>query len=172
MKSRFLPNQKEDSVVNYYLLPLTGNSKRDFGDNFVSAKVNSLGTTIFVLIDLDIYKDSVYDKVYLDESTYLVFNIKKEFLTDAHLILEGMYSSISDDAKDVIAKTSGLLFEKIVNGVLYSSKMILAMYKAKKLVEYMFKNLKSGDKQRDKELLSVLNSTVLMEKLNEDDFIR
>jgi len=171
MKSRFLPNMESDSIVNYYLLPLTGNSKMDFGDNFVTARINTQGTIVFVEVSADIYSDKIYrNKVILNDKTHLFFPILKKYLNDAKLIIEGKYIEISDAAKDKIISISGLMYLKRTGGNVYTSKMILALYGDKALVDYLYEELRSGTRS-DAELKRILNSINLMEKIDETDFI-
>jgi len=170
MKSRFLPNPESDSVVNYYLLPLTGSSIKDFGDNFVSAKTNTQGTKVFVEVRADTYSDRIHkNKVILDGKTYIVHSIKEEFVGDARLIIHGRYKHISDKAKLCIVNKSGLTNKKI-KGVLYASKLLLALYGNQNVVDFMYEALHVGE-DFDKDLYDSLKKVSLVERIVESDFI-
>jgi len=172
MISRFLP-EKEDSIVNYYILPLIGLSKKDFGDNFISSKINKHGTHVFVQVKDDTYPDDVYDtKIKIDQELFLVYEIPDNFLQDVQIIINKQYSKISETAKVLIKETAGLLYNKRIGNDLYTSKLIFALDKDAELKKFMFDVLKSpNDGKCNSELSFLLDEVDLTERLDKTDFI-
>lgn len=172
MRSRFLPYQDGDSILNYYALPLVGLSKNDFGPNFISTKINQAGTSIFVQVKEDIYSDTVYtNKIISDDLLFLVYPVPEKFLVDVSFIVKGKYSKISSEAKQIISTKSGLYFNTIgSDGHKYTSKLIFALHKDEELRNYMFDALKGSDKH-NKKLLEILREVELTEKIDATDFI-
>jgi len=172
MKSRFLPYQDGDSILNYYALPLVGLSKDDFGPNFIVTKINHAGTSVFVQVKEDIYSDTIHtNKIVSNDLLFLVYSVPEEFLSDISLILKGKYSQISSKAKQIISTKSGLFFNTVgSDGHKYTSKLIFALHKDEELRNYMFDALRGSDKHND-ELFETLHKGELTEKLDSSDFI-
>ena len=170
--SRFLP-MKEDTVINYYVLPLIGLSRKDFGDNFVTTKINRIGTKVFVQVKEDIYPILVYkNKIKQDNILYLYYNIPKRFSKDVQYIIKGLYSKMSTKAKKKIIKLSGLAFnEKLKKGYARTSKLLYALIKDPILIDYYFEQLSSNIPRYDQKLYKTLQDVELMERVDETDFI-
>jgi hypothetical protein len=174
MKSRFLPNKKEDSILHYYGLPLVGLNKSSFHDNLKSVKINFDGTVIFVEVVQDIYSDILYpNKIKYEDTTYLFFKIPNHLLDDSRKIVEGKYSQLSIAAKKKIHDLSELYNNTLVGGNYITSKLIFALDKSPTLINYMYEILKSPYEKGDKfnsELWKLLCKGELTEKLSEEDF--
>ena len=177
MRSRFFPYKKErdDTVLNYYALPLVGFNTRDFEDNFITTKVKNDGTVLFVQVKDDIYPDNIYNnKIIHGDKLFLSYDIPDEFLYDMLLIIKGMYSQLSSKAKHIIATKSGLWFNhQANNGEIYTSKLIFALHKDPELIKFIFESLKKGTgwEKHDKDLAKMLKNVELMEKVTKEDFI-
>lgn len=177
MKSRFFPDglMKDDSIVNYYVLPLLGMNKKDFGDNFESAMINKEGTTVYVKVISDIYSESLYEnKIQVEDNLFLYYDIPENFHADMQLIIKGEYSKLSDEAKGMIIEYSGLLYHHRVGDELFTSKLLFALDRDPALREYYYHELKtdpSYDKGGNWELFNILDEVELMEKITEEDFI-
>ena len=167
--NRFLPNTN-DSLVDYYCLPLIGLSKFSFRNNFIKALVNHQGTQIFVQVDsyCDLFKNYHYSQTLeIDDKIFVIYNIPGIYLNDVQLILLGSYSKISDKAKDTIINLSGLAYnQKQINGMYVTSKALLALNQHPSLIE--FYKVVLNIKQKDE---GILVGIELMDKLQEDDFI-
>lgn len=170
--SRFLP-MREDTVVNYYVLPLVGLSRKDFGDNFVTTKINRIGTKVFVQVKEDIYPTLIYrNKVRQDNILYLYYRVPEKFSKDVQYIIKGLYSKITKKAKKKIVKLSGLAFnEKLKEGYERTSKLLYALIKDPILIDYYFEQLSNNIARYDQKLYETLQDVELMESIDETDFI-
>jgi len=172
MKSRFLPIQNEDSIVNYYVLPLVNLSKKEFGDNFISAKLNRAGNMVYVQLKEDVYPDLIYSNKFEHSGfVFLAFSIPEVFAYDIYLIMMGHYSQLSKNAKVMIIRNSGLHYNLRKGNNLYTSKLIFALNKDEDLKKYMFDLLKSDIPHYNPPLLAELDSVDLTERLDDTDFI-
>ena len=170
--SRFLP-MTEDTVINYYVLPLVGLSRKDFGDNFVTTKVNRIGTKVFVQVKEDIYPTFVYkNKIKQGNILYLYYNVPKKFTQDVQYIIKGSYSKITKKAKKKIIRNSGLAFnKKLKKGYERTSKLLYALIKDPILIDYYFDQLSNSIPRHDQKLYETLQDVELMEMVDETDFI-
>lgn len=171
--SRFLPMQDEDTILNYYVLPLAGLSRKDFGDNFVTTKINRIGTRVFVQVKVDIYPSFAYkNKIKQGDILYLYYNIPKKFKQDVQYIIKGSYSKITKKAKKKIVRDSGLAFNvKLKEGYERTSKLLYALIKSPILIDYYFDQLASNIPKYDQKLYKALQDVELMEMVDETDFI-
>jgi len=175
MRSRYFPDgvMKDDSILNYYVLPLVGLQKQNFGDNFHYSRINKEGTMVYIKVHQDIYPDSIHDnKLQIEDLLFLYFDIPGKFHADMQHIIEGAYSKISDEAKHAIISNSGLLFRHRVGEDYYTSKLLFALEKSPALKDYYYDALKSPrDFKSNEKLKLILEEVELMEKVDEEDFI-
>ncbi len=170
--SRFLP-MKEDTVLNYYVLPLVGLSREDFGNNFVTTKLNRVGSKVFVQVKEDIYSVFIHKNKYTQNNIlYLYYVIPNKFKQDVQYIINGAYSKISKKAKKRIIKNSGLTFnKKVKGGYIKTSKLLYALVKDKILIDYYFDKLSGRTFKHNQNLYKALQEGELMEILDKTDFI-
>jgi len=150
-----------------------GLSRKDFGDNFVTTKINRMGTTIFVQVEEDTFANFIYtNKTVLEGILYLFYVIPKKFLKDTQYVLKGQYSKMSDKAKRKIIKGSGLVFnKKTKDGNRITSKLLYALSKNEVLLDYYFDQLATNVSKYDRKLYKTLQNVELMECVDESDFI-
>jgi len=170
--SRFLP-MKEDTVINYYVLPLVGLSRKDFGENFVTTKINRIGTKVFVQVKEDIYPSLIYkNKIKQDNVLYLYYKVPEKFKKDIQYIIKGLYSKITKKAKKKIIRNSGLAFNmKLKKGYERTSKLLYALIKDPILIDYYFDELAGVIPSYNQKLYETLHDVELMEMIDETDFI-
>lgn len=175
MRSRYFPDglMKDDSIINYYVLPLVELQKQSFGDNFHYARINKEGTMVYIKVHQDIYPDSIHNnKLKIEDLLFLYFDIPGKFHDDMRHIIAGAYSKISDEAKQAIIANSGLLFRHRVGEDYFTSKLLFALERSTALKDYYYDVLKSPwDSKSNIELKYILEDVELMEKVNEEDFI-
>ncbi len=177
-KSRFLITE-DDTILNYYVLPLVGLRKGSFGTSFVRTFINREGTLVYVLAknlsyQEDISKNSNFqDIMYLNCAPYYIFKIDTRFTPDIKLMLQGKYSKISNYSKSLIKHNSGLLYGHEVNRgghkQVITSKPLYALDKSPVLIPYYQEKLKLTDQ----EVLDciVTPDVELMNRFEEFDFI-
>ena len=174
MISRFFPLVgKEDTVLNYYALPLIGVSRELFGDNFLSTHLTADGRYVFIKLLKDTYSNTeMPDKMYIKGAFYTYYKVPNKYKEDVQLLLQSKYSSLSDKAKACIKGNSGLMYKQVNRGKKYTSKLLYALDKAPTLQQYMFECLKSGDNsETDTELHALLKQGELAERLQAEDVI-
>lgn len=173
MISRFLPVKTGDSILNYFALPLVGMSKKDFGADFITTKVDKDATRVFVMVkDLSNFQEDDFpSQIQLEGNDYLFYMVPFVYREDMRKILSGRYSKLSPLAKKTIKSNSGLTMKNRRRNNIYTSKLLLALDKAPVLVDYMYDQLRVNKTVEDKALYETLNSSELAEKVSEDDFI-
>lgn len=174
MISRFFPlADTEDTVLNYYALPLVGVNRRIFGENLISTHLTKDGRHVLVKLHKDVYTDlEMSDKLRIKDSFYVYYAVPEMYLKDVVLLLQSKYSKLSKEAKVCIKKDSGLMYKKMVNGKTYTSKLLYALDRKPTLLKYMFECLKSGDNSDSDEILySILKESELADRLHESDVI-
>lgn len=137
---RFLDILNEHNLCTWYILPWLGMNFNSFGglDNFVNSylvrgrmkiAVKVLDEKLCSLLrEHPNYRGSLYRGE--ENTSILVFNIPDRWKDDYELFLQGKYSRMSEAAKTLIRRGSGLKYEvKNEKGIPISDSVLLALDK-------------------------------------------
>lgn len=161
-------NNKDESILKYYVMPLLSISPTVLGDKYVTSYLHRDGYMFIqfkpdcsVLIDNPSYEGTID----IGNITFHIFVIPLKFLKDFKLIVNGEYSKLSDAAKNNIIALSGLDYNKKYNpknpNEITTSAQLLALYRHHKLREKRSRDLD----------VAIDESTELWEKLTDKAFI-
>lgn len=162
LELNIMPDLSHNKSV-YYVLPLVGLSKFSFGggDNFINSFVSYNGKVIAVIKDKELAEEFIKHTLYCTdfqvpdtEHTAIVFTVSKEFENDLSLFLSGKYSQMSESAKAMIRKYSGLPYRNTVPGssTIVTHKLLMVLDKNASLRKWM-ENLMEITIDPDQELL-------------------
>lgn len=112
----FVQKLNERNLCSWYILPLIGMSVNSFQEaNFINSFLVRGRMSIAVQVaDVNLCRGLLYSYYYetafelQNGSTVLIFYIDERWEADYALFLEGKYSKLSEDAKDMIRQLSGL----------------------------------------------------------------
>lgn len=158
-------DEEKESLVAYYLLPLLKISYRKFGAYFLDAKLTRDLSGIVVILAhgcKDPYwEHENYQNDYdTNLHTIVLFSIPDEFKSDVELFSNGKYSKISDLAKGLIYKHSGLYYNKQIDNKIVTDKVLLALTKNKVLEEWILREygIKKG---KNSEFIKLENKEII-----------
>ena len=170
--TRFLitPN---DTVLNYYLLPLVGVNKESFGDNFIRTLITKDGKYAYILVNHKTAAFTSCDNFIglhsIGDLNYVIFQVPDKYLIDTQLLVESKYSKMSGAAKDLIRNHSGLYYNFQCKDGYITSKAILALDKHPSMVTFYTNVLGLTPNQANN---LIINPEIeLMSRLEEADFI-
>jgi len=170
--ARFLIDT-DDTVLNYYLLPLVGVKKASFGEDFIKTLMSKNGKLCYVELSKFTGKFNSHQNfkssIKLSNRYFVIFKVPDEFITDTVLLIHGKYSKLSINAKDLIKHYSGLYFNKKTAKGYLTSKAIFALDSHPVLITYYEQYLGLTKEQVDE--LIIKPKLELMDKLKISDFI-
>lgn len=130
------------NLATYYLLPTIGLSEHSFGEsNFINTYLHKEDSTYFLVVQIFSAKKlpvEVFAGTIIlsdDTKSYAMFKVPEMWNTDIDLFMEGKYSKLSQELKELIVRNSGLSNLVEQNGVLYTDIRILALDKHEALEE-------------------------------------
>lgn len=167
-KKRYLANP-DDSIFNYFILPLIGLNKESFGVNFKKTLLNKLSTMVYVKVNEFIINFNNNPNFLYTTKDYYVFTIPVSYIEEAKKISSGKYSKLKETTKDLIRNKSGLANNTLIDGQYVTSKALLALSKHPALIEHYATDLGLTPNQTSK--LIIKPSTELLDRPFEDDFI-
>ena len=135
--------EPNDSLVNYYILPLLGYNKHSFGgDKYFINSYLSRDYELIVMVKPDCpirYWEFEHFKTDFnkDGDLVLIFHIDGKFKQDLGKFISGNFSKMSTFAKDLIYKNSGLFYKKKLGDVIVTSKILLALTRSKALKSWL-----------------------------------
>jgi len=136
-----------DTLVTYYLLPLVGANKKTFGRHFKTSYIDRLGLKVYVELKSNMKVPSYKTNPnYISELVhqnvlFILFAIPTKYIDDAFLFLNGRYSEISKEAKNIIYNTSTLPFNKTMGSFTNSHPILQALDKTKTLRSFLVTEL-------------------------------
>lgn len=144
-------DEKTKSLVDYYILPLLKINTKTFGFYFVESKLvrclDGIVVTILKECREKYWDHPNYQTDFNDgNKTHIIYSIPEEFLEDVKQFAEGSYSQMSSAAKEVIYKYSGLWYNKRLENVIVTDKLLLALTRSPILRKWMIDefNVKIG----------------------------
>lgn len=132
-----------DTLVTYYMLPLVGLNRKSFGASFRTSFVDREGLKVYVELGVNMtvpsYKSNVnyISEIVHNGSLIILFFMPPKFHADIALFLQGKYSEMSREAKNVIYKTSTLAYNKTMGNFKMSNPILQALDKTKTLRKYL-----------------------------------
>ena len=128
-----------DTLVTYYMLPLIGLNKNSFWSSFKTSYIDKDGSRIYVELGTNMrvpsYKGSPqFITEIVDKGNLIVmFIIPAWAIPDGTFFVEGRYSEMSKQAKNIIYKTSTLPYNKTMGSFKNSDPILQALDKTKTL---------------------------------------
>ena len=140
-------DEVRESLVTYYILPLVKLSYKAFGKHFVTCRISENLKEVVVYLmpfcEEEYWRNPNFKTDYTkDLTTYAIFTLPEEFTEDIKLFSEGKYSKMSDKAKEVIYKHSGLHYNKKCGEHIVTDMKLLALSKHKVLRSWLIDNQK------------------------------
>lgn len=135
-------DENNKSLVDYYLLPLLKINTKTFGVYFLESKVTHSLDAIVVTV-LKECREKYWEQDYYQtdftqgNKTHIIYSIPEEYLDDVKLFAAGKYSQMSQKTKEVIYKYSGLWYNKRMENVVVTDKLLLALTKSPILRRWM-----------------------------------
>lgn len=156
-----LIDEKNESLVAYYILPAVMMSYRAFGPYFKSAHIDRDHTAVMVTLvrgcKEEYWKNQFFQLDYdKNGCTYAVFRIPDSLRKDLDLFAEGKYSKMSDALKKRIYKHSGLLYNKQIDNLIVTDKRLLALTKSPILKQWVEETYKVK-KGKNSEFIKLVN---------------
>ena len=135
-------DEERESIVAYYILPLVRLSFKAFGVYYINCKLSrNLKEVIVYVLPLcteEFWKNENYKTDYTENcTTYIVYAIPDRFLNDVKLFSEGKYSRMSNEAKSMIYKHSGLKFNYKLGDFHITDKKLLVLTKNRHLRKWL-----------------------------------
>lgn len=135
MTHPFVEKINEKNLCSWYILPWLGLSIADFGTaNFINSFLVKDRMIIAVeIIDFHLCVSTTMNEYYWkawekEGKSFLLYDVPRCWEEDLQLFLEGKYSDLSAEAKDVIKQSSGLKYDVADKfGNLISDALILAL---------------------------------------------
>ena len=131
-------DEVRESLVTYYILPLCGISSKAFGIHFLDCRLTKnhkeVVVTLMPFCEEDYWKNVNFKCEHTANLTsYVRFTVPEKFSKDVDEFAKGNYSKMSDLAKKVIYKHSGLPYNKQIGDVKVTDMKLLALSKHPKL---------------------------------------
>ena len=180
MRTRFLlsPN---DSILNYYALPLIGLQKASFGEEFVRTYINKSGRLLYVEVSNEdnlnyISTNPNFSGMLRKKSkVFCVFTIPGIYHPDIDLILDGKYTKLSEQVKNLIKHNSGLHYKTRIKydgfTKILTAKAIYALDDRYKETMIDFYQRKLGLSDTEVQECIIDSGIDLIDKLYPTDFI-
>jgi len=162
-----------DTVFNYFILPLIGLNIHSFGECEIKTLMNRLGDLVYIKVTgINTVPVSITNSPNFKENKenkYLIFSIPKEFNLDTRKIIKGRYSEISEKSKNIIRSGSGLAYKKKTTEGFITSKALYALDKDPILLNFFQQSLKLTVQEVNDCLVEP--KTELLDKPYDEDFI-
>jgi hypothetical protein len=140
-------NEEKESLVTYYILPLIRLNFRAFGYHFLDCRLyrsmDAIQLTLMKGCKESYWEHPNYQHDYNVGGKVLVtFSLPAEFGDDILKFCEGKYSQMSDSAKNLIYKHSGLFYNKQIDKLVVTDMKLLALTKSQVLRDWIRDNYK------------------------------
>lgn len=136
----YLKEIKKVNLATYYLLPAVGLSTESFGlNNFVNTflpmELESNYSIVVEIVSENLLPENFKGFTFITDGTrsFVEVKVPSTWNTDVELFLEGKYSKLSKELKDLILQYSNLAYMVEKNGVFYTDVRLLALDKSKEL---------------------------------------
>ena len=135
-------DEVRESLVGYYILPLCGISYKAFGKHYLNCKLSRKHREVIVylqpLCEEQYWKNPNFKCEHTNNlTTYVRFIIPEKYLQDVIVFASGLYSQMSEEAKEQIYHHSGLYYKKRIGDHIVTDKKLLALSKHKALRDWL-----------------------------------
>lgn len=145
----YLKEIKKVNLATYYLLPAVGFSSESFGlNNFVNTFIfvqpsKEAYSIVVEIISEKLLPDNFKGHVLIDheEKYFVEIRVPSTWDNDVKLFLDGKYSKLSKQLKDLILQYSNLAYMVEKDGVFYTDVRLLALDKSKELEDKILDSL-------------------------------
>jgi len=136
----YLKEIKKVNLATYYLLPAVGLSSESFGVNnfgntYMSMELAQEYSLLVEVFSEHLLPDTFKGFTFITDGSrhFVEVKIPSTWTADVELFLEGKYSKLSTELKDLILKYSNLAYMVEKDKVFYTDVRLLALDKAKEL---------------------------------------
>ena len=149
-----------ENLVTYYMLPLLGLNKSSFGSSFKTSYIDKEGSKIYVELSKNMKVPSYkYNGFYVAElvvegNLMIMFNIPASMAGDARMFIEGRYSEMSKEAKNIIYNTSTLPYNKNMGSFKNTDPILQALDKTRTLRVWLQSRLGLKELPESSELIT------------------
>lgn len=165
------------NLASYFILPLQGYSVSYFGSNLVNTYISKAGDKVFIATngeEILLYEDENYiDDFIIDDLHITSLKANYRFRKDIHLFSQSKYSKMSDEAKELIIRASGLSWNvKTKNGFITDEKLLALCNHKTAIKKVRKKQLEFYDDYEDMmRNIPLDEDEELLPKLEDKDFI-